>query len=263
VLGSRLFFPKRAQLHGRARGYQGRGLGAEFPVSLGRASPFARPAVVPTSGTRPCWHLVWGGMSIPAGRSLRAMLCFAAIPMLASCAGAGEYVWFSQLPPAQAQFAEYLIDTGDLVDVKVLSHEDMSVLKQKVRADGRISIPIIGDVEARGKRPSALRAEIEGRLKDYFVSPSVTIAVDETPMTVACLGEVSKPGAYPLEPGAGLAKALASAGGLSDYANRDRIFVVRQRPEAMRIRFTYEWVLRNENHAASFPLRAGDTVVVE
>jgi polysaccharide export outer membrane protein len=202
-------------------------------------------------------------MAIPARRALRALFCFAAISVLSSCAGAGEYVWFSQLPPAQAQFAEYLIDTGDLVDVRVLGHDDMSVLKQKVRADGRLSIPIIGDVEARGKRPSALRAEIEGRLKDYFVSPSVTIAVDETPMTIACLGEVGKAGAYPLEPGAGLARALALAGGLSDYANRDRIFVVRQRPTPMRIRFTYEWVLRNENHAASFPLRAGDVVVVE
>jgi polysaccharide export outer membrane protein len=149
------------------------------------------------------------------------------------------------------------------VDVRVLGHEDMGVLKQKVRADGRISVPIIGDVEAHGKRPSALRAEIEGRLKDYFVSPTVTVSVDETPVTIACLGEVSKPGVVPLEPGAGLGRALAQAGGLTDFAHRDRIFVVRQRPTAMRIRFTYEWVLHNEDHAAAFPLRAGDMVVVE
>jgi polysaccharide export outer membrane protein len=202
-------------------------------------------------------------MSIPARRVLRALLCVAMAGVLTSCAGAGEYVWFNQLPAAQAKPAEYLIDVGDLVDVRVLAHEDMSVLKQKVRADGRISVPIIGDVEARGRRPSALRGEIEGRLKDYLVSPSVTVSVDETPMTVAFLGEVGKPGAYPIEPGAGLGKALALAGGLSDYASRDRIFVVRQRPTPLRIRFNYEWVLRNENNAASFQLRAGDMVVVE
>jgi polysaccharide biosynthesis/export protein len=201
-------------------------------------------------------------MSISGRRTLRAILCFATIGTLPSCS-AGEYVWYNALPPAQAQSTDYLIDTGDLIDVRVLAHEDMSVLKQKVRADGRISLPIIGDVEARGKRPSALRAELEGRLKDYLVSPSVMVNVDAAPMTVTCLGEVGKPGVYPIEPGGGLARALALAGGLTDFASRSRIFLVRQRPTPMRIRFTYEWVVRNEEHAASFPLRSGDVVVVE
>jgi polysaccharide export outer membrane protein len=201
-------------------------------------------------------------MSISARRVLCAMLCFATIGVLASCS-AGEYVWFNELPQAQATPPDFLIDTGDVLDVRVLAHEDMSVLKQKVRADGRISIPIVGDVEVRGKRPSALRAELEARLKDYFVSPSVTISVDGAPMTIPCLGEVGKPGTYPLEPGAGLARALAAAGGLTDYANRSRVFVIRQKPTPMRIRFNYAWVLRNEDHAASFPLRPGDLVVAE
>jgi polysaccharide export outer membrane protein len=201
-------------------------------------------------------------MSISARRILCAMLCFATTGVLASCS-AGEYVWFNELPPAQATPPDFLIDTGDVLDVRVLAHEDMSVLKQKVRGDGRISIPIVGDVEVRGKRPGALRAELEGRLKDYFVSPSVTINVDAAPMTVTCLGEVGRPGAYPLDPGAGLARALAAAGGLTDFANRNRVFVVRQKPTPLRIRFNYEWVLRNEDHAASFPLRPGDLVVVE
>lgn len=201
-------------------------------------------------------------MSTPARRILRATLCFATVHLLTSCA-AGEYVWYTQLPAAQALSAEYLIDTGDLVDIRVLGHEDMTVLKQKVRADGRISFAIIGDMEARGKRPSALRSEIEARLKDYFISPNVTISVEERPVTIPCLGEVTKPGVVPLEPGAGLARVLAQAGGLTDFAHRDRIFVVRQRPTPMRIRFTYQWVLRDEDHAASFPLRAGDMIVVE
>jgi polysaccharide export outer membrane protein len=202
-------------------------------------------------------------MSTPARHLFRALLCLAVIPVLSACGASGEYVWYTELPRAEPQASEYLVDTGDVLDVRVLSHEDMNVLKQKVRADGRISLPIIGDVEARGKRPSALRAEIEGRLKDYFVSPTVTISVDQMPVTIACLGEVSKPGVVPLEPGAGLARVLAQAGGLTDYAHRDRIFVVRQRPKPLRIRFTYEGVLHNEGEAASFQLRPGDMVVVE
>jgi polysaccharide export outer membrane protein len=202
-------------------------------------------------------------MSTSARRILRTALVFAALLVLTSCGASGEYVWYTQLPPAQSQTSEYWIDTGDLVDIRVLAHEDMTVLKQKVRADGRISVPIIGDVEARGKRPSALRAEIEGRLKDYFVSPNVTIGIEERPVTIACLGEVSKPGVFPLEPGAGLARVLAQAGGLTDWAHRDRIFVVRQKPTPMRIRFTYQWILHNDDRAAAFPLRSGDMIVVE
>jgi polysaccharide export outer membrane protein len=202
-------------------------------------------------------------MSIAARRSVSATLCILLMRVSTGCAGPGEYVWYNELPPSQAQPGEYLIDTGDLLDVRVLAHEDMTVLKQKVRADGRISIPIVGDVEARGKRPGALRAEIEARLKDYFVSPSVTISVEEAPKTITCLGEVGKPGAYPLEPGAGLARALALAGGLTDFASRDRIFVIRQKPMPTRIRFTYAWVLRDEGRAAAFPLRPGDLIVVE
>jgi polysaccharide export outer membrane protein len=201
-------------------------------------------------------------MSIRARRILCAMVFFASSGVVASCS-AGEYIWYTQLPPTQAQPPDYLIDTGDSVDVRVLGHEDMGVLKQKVRADGRISLPLVGDVEARGKRPSALRAEIEGRLKDYLVSPSVTISVDAAPMTIICLGEVGKPGAVAMEPGGGLARALALSGGLTDFASRDRIFVVRQKPTPMRIRFNYQWVLRDQDHAASFPLRPGDLLVVE
>ena len=155
----------------------------------------------------------------------------------------------SPSPQADRQSLEYLIETGDLLDIKVLGHDDMAV-HQKVRGDGPISISIIGDVEARGKRPSGLRGGIEGRLKDYIVSPSVTVNVDDTPMTIACLGEFGKPGAFPVEAGANLAHAIALAGGLTDFAARDRIFVVRQQPTPMRIRFDYEWVLRNEGGAA-------------
>jgi polysaccharide export outer membrane protein len=202
-------------------------------------------------------------MSIAVRRSVSGMSCAAVIALLVSCAGPGAYVWYNELSPSQAQPGEYLVDTGDLVDVRVLAHEEMTVLKQKVRADGRISVPIVGDVEARGKRPSALRAEIEARLKDYFVSPSVMVSVEEATKTITCLGEVGKPGAYPLEPNTGLARGLALAGGLTDFASRDRIFVIRLKPTPMRIRFTYAWILRNQDLAAAFPLRPGDLIVVE
>jgi polysaccharide export outer membrane protein len=179
------------------------------------------------------------------------------------CAGRGEYVWFQRLPPTGALAPnEYFIGVGDTVSIRVLGHDEMS-LKQRVRSDGRIALLLIGDVEAKGKRPSALKAEIEARLKDYIVSPSVAVNVDDTsPVDVLVLGEVTKPGVVPLEPDPRLAHALATCGGLTDYASRDSIFVVRNEPR-MRIRFTYNAITRNESGAGDFSLRRGDIVEVE
>jgi polysaccharide biosynthesis/export protein len=180
------------------------------------------------------------------------------------CSSAGSYVWYSEVSPDQmAAPKELVIHVGDTVSLRVLGHDEMTI-KERVRSDGRIAVPLIGEIDAQGKRPSSLRSELEGRLKDYIVSPSVMLNVDEVqPITVVLLGEVGKQGAYLLDPYTGLAQALAVCGGLTEFAHKDRIFIVREQPRPMRIRFTYEAVSRDEGHAASFPLRNGDVVVAE
>ncbi|MGA3123179.1 MAG: polysaccharide biosynthesis/export family protein [Polyangiaceae bacterium] len=180
------------------------------------------------------------------------------------CAGPGAYVWFESLPPETGPAShEYLIGIGDIVSIHVFGHEEMT-LRQRVRSDGRVSVLLIGDVEAKGKHPSALKAELEGRLKDYFVSPSVVVNIEETPpLTVLLMGEVARPGAYSLDLDPRLAHALALGGGLTDYASRTSIFVVRSDPIPMRIRFRFESVYRNIGGAGEFQLHRGDLVEVE
>ncbi len=184
---------------------------------------------------------------------------------LAGCSGAGNYVWVNDLPPQPAAgSAEYVIASGDVLAVRVLGHDDLSNFKVRVREDGRIAMPILGEVNARGTRPSALRSEIEARLKDYVKEPSVSINVDESHATqVSVLGEVSRPGTYPIESGAGVAQALAGAGGVTEFADRDRIFVLRSGPHPLRVRFTYDALTHGDAPATAFVLRAGDIVVVE
>jgi polysaccharide biosynthesis/export protein len=196
-------------------------------------------------------------------RFLFVAALYAACPAgSAGCAGPGTYVWFSALPPEVAS-GEYLVNVGDMVNIRVLSHDEMTT-RVRVRADGRIALPIVGEVEARGKRPSALRSEIEARFKDYIVAPSVTLNIDETgPAHIAVLGEVVRAGVFPLEPNARLADALALSGGVTEYASRDRIFVVRTTPQPLRIRFTWEAVTRGQGQAAEFRLHPDDVVVVE
>lgn len=158
---------------------------------------------------------------------------------------------------------EYFIEVGDVVSIRVLGHDEMTV-KERVRPDGRVALLLIGEVAVAGKRPGSLRAELEGRLKDFIVSPSVVVNVDEArPPTVLLLGEVTRPGGYPLEDDLRLAHALALGGGLTEYASRSSIYVVRNRPTPIRIRFTYEAVSRNVGQAGDFQLHAGDIVEVE
>jgi polysaccharide export outer membrane protein len=178
------------------------------------------------------------------------------------CAAPGQFVWFSSLPATGANArGDYLINVGDTIDVRSI-HEEVSI-KEKVRVDGRIGIPLIGEVEARGKRPSALRAEIEGRLKDFYVAPGITVNVEEVQqMTVLVLGEVAHPGAFLVEQNVPLVHVLALGGGLTEYAARDSIYVIRQQAP-QRVRFTYQAILRNEGHAGDFPLHPGDLVEVE
>ncbi len=200
--------------------------------------------------------------------ALAALATLGALAALASgCAGAGNFVWVNDLPAAATAGAgaeaEYLIREGDVVSIRVLGQEPFST-KARVRSDGRVAFPAIGDVEVRGKRPTAVKGEIEARLKDYVVAANVTVTVEEfQPITVSVLGEVSRPGSYPLDVRATLAQVLATAGGLNEFASRDSIFVVRGGPQPLRVRFTYEDVSRGDARTASFPLRHGDLVVIE
>jgi len=182
------------------------------------------------------------------------------------CSGAGSFVWVSQLPADQtARPTEqgYVIRDGDVVSVRVFNQEALSA-RAKVRSDGRIAVPVLGDVDVRGRRPTALKGELEARLKDYVNAPSVTVSVEEfQPITVSVLGEVSKAGSFALDPRATVAQVLASAGGLTDFASKDRIFVMRAGPQPLRVRFTYEDISRGAPSSSGFALRDGDLVVVE
>jgi polysaccharide export outer membrane protein len=180
----------------------------------------------------------------------------------AACAGPGNYVWFTEVPREQRS-GDYLINAGDVLSVRVVGHEDM-MTKVRVRGDGGIAIPFIQrSIIARGKTPDGLSREIESDLAKFFNTPSVSVNVDETlPANISVLGEVPRPGVFPLQPNLGLSQALALSGGVTEFATRDRIFVLRVAPPE-RIRFTYEAVIRDEGGAGQFPLRPGDVVVVE
>jgi polysaccharide biosynthesis/export protein len=158
---------------------------------------------------------------------------------------------------------EYIITIGDMLAIQVFEQPNFSG-KMRVRTDGRITLPLVNDVEAAGKTPARLAADIESGLKSVVLNPKVTVVVEESkPLTISVLGEVAKPGTQPLERDAGVAQAIAAAGGLTNFAHKDRIFVVRSVPKPVRLHFTYQALTQKVGRASSFRLRPGDIIVVE
>lgn len=181
------------------------------------------------------------------------------------CAGAGQYVWYRELPSIEraAAAGDYVIGIGDELSIRVYEQDGLSS-DVKIRSDGKIALPLAGEVVAAGKRPAELSAELERLLKQFIVTPRVTVNVKTAqPITVTVMGEVGTVGVLTIDPPARLVDALARSGGLGEYAQSDRIFVLRQFPDFKRIRFTWDEILRNEGGSASFPLRTGDVVVVD
>jgi polysaccharide export outer membrane protein len=192
---------------------------------------------------------------------LSLLLLFAA----PACASAGQYVWFAELPKTEqgVDTGDYVIGVGDSVNIRVYEQEGLSG-EIKIRNDGKIGLPLAGEVVAAGKRPFDLSREIEQRLKEFIVSPRVVVNVTVAhPVSVTVVGEVGTVGTLTMDAPARLVDALAKSGGLNDFADTTKIFVLRQFPSFRRIRFKWEDIMRNEGGAATFPLRTGDVVVVE
>ena len=183
----------------------------------------------------------------------------------AACASPGQFVWYSELPKSDwgSLTGEYVIEVGDTINIRAYEQEAVST-SIKIRRDGRIALPLAGELVAAGKHPSQLAREIETRLKEFIVQPRVIVNVETSqPVTVTAVGEIAHVGSLTLEPPGQLIQALAQAGGPNDYADKTRVFVMRQFPTFQRIRFTYDAVLHNEGGAATFPLRTGDVIVIE
>jgi len=195
-------------------------------------------------------------------RSRAGLLAVLALAALAAGCRTTDtnFVWVDRFPEPPAE-AAYSIVPGDVLNVRVYNQDGMSA-KVKVRQDGMISLPFLNDLEAAGDTPAALAQRIQARLKDFLANPVVTVSLDEArPLEVSVVGEVLRPGLYRLEPGAGVLTALAAASGFSTFADRDRIFVVRN--GMTRVRFTYAALSQVREKAARFRLHPGDVVIVE
>jgi polysaccharide export outer membrane protein len=185
---------------------------------------------------------------------------------LGACRSSGQFIRVDDYqPPVEVANNGYVIRPGDILQVRVMGQDAVST-RAKVRPDGKISVPLLGDVLAAGTSPGELGRQVQEQLARFIVNPAVVVSLEEPrSMMISLVGEVAKVGSYPLEQGSGLIEALAAAGGPTQYATLDRIMVIRREPSGnrVRIRFDYEALLLLRGAAAPFRLQNGDVIVVE
>jgi polysaccharide export outer membrane protein len=158
----------------------------------------------------------------------------------------------------------YVIGTDDVLSINVWKEPEVS-RTVPVRSDGRISVPLAGEVQASGETPRQLEKDLAAKLRSFISNPEVTVMVTEVKsQRFNILGQVSRPGTYPLTNASNVLDAIAMAGGFRDFAKEKSIYVLRQSPDGgeSRLPFNYKEVIKGKNPAQNVRLQPRDTIVV-
>jgi polysaccharide export outer membrane protein len=158
----------------------------------------------------------------------------------------------------------YVIGEGDVLHISVWKEPDASVPNVVVRPDGKITMPILKEVQASGLTPAQLEMAITGQLTNFISAADVTVIVSGiNSKRVYVVGGVKKEGPITFTYRMTILQALSEAGGLTDYAKRKRIYVLRhENGRDYQLPFDYDAALRGERMELNIPLLPGDTLVV-
>ncbi len=158
----------------------------------------------------------------------------------------------------------FIIGNDDVLSVNVWKEPDISKIVP-VRSDGKISLPLAGEVQAAGRTPLNLEQDISEKLKSFISEPVVTVIVQQiNSQKINVLGMVAKPGSYPLTNAATVLDAISQAGGFRDFAKKKSIYVLRQGADGKQTKlpFNYKEVIKGQNPEQNVRLQPRDTVVV-
>ena len=157
----------------------------------------------------------------------------------------------------------YVIGADDLLSVRFWADTQLSA-EVVVRPDGKISLPLLDDVQAAGLTPEELNAALEKAASKYIAEPDATVIVREVrSRKVYVLGQVARPNQVPLNTDMNVLQVLTSVGGLLEYADKDNIVIIRvENGREQRFKFNYNDVVKGKNVQQNILLKPGDTVVV-
>jgi polysaccharide biosynthesis/export protein len=157
----------------------------------------------------------------------------------------------------------YVIGGQDVLDISVWKEAELTRVVP-VRPDGKISLPLLNDVQAAGLTPTQLAAQITDSLKKFVTNPQVTVIVTQiNSQRIYILGEVNRAGAYPLLPNMTVLQGLSSAGGFTQFANLKKIYMFRmENGKQVKYPFNYKDVISWKQPDENVVMKAGDTIVV-
>jgi polysaccharide biosynthesis/export protein len=160
-----------------------------------------------------------------------------------------------------ANATDYRLVIGDKLRIEVYKDAQVSQALQ-VRPDGKITLPLVGDIVAAGQTPAALRDSITASLKEFITNPVVTVIVVEAqPQTISVIGEVNTPGMHAIKADTSVLEALAMAGGFKDFANTKNIVIQRRTPTGVQtIKFNYKDAIKSDGKPMY--VQQGDVIIV-
>ena len=198
------------------------------------------------------------GATVPQPRRMvRPLLIFLIALLLIDSPRAGA-------EDAVAKQDTYRIGAGDVLEISVWKNEQLT-RTVTVRPDGMISLPLVDDIQATGLTPIELRDELVKRLAEFVPSAEVSVIVTQVrSFGISVIGSVTKPGYFDLKGPTTVLEALALAGGLTEFASRRGISVIRSESSGARkkLRFNYNKAISADDEGENFLLHPGDVVVV-
>jgi polysaccharide export outer membrane protein len=215
-----------------------------------------------------CRRGVWLGclavMSLRLGGALLAQTTPEAAAPAQNASSAKSSPDANSTTTPKAHDSSFLIGNDDVLAINVWKEPDIS-RSVPVRSDGKISLPLIGEVQATGRTPLQLEQEIAQQLKSYVAEPEVTVIVQQiNSQKFNILGMVNRPGSYAITNSATVLDAIALAGGFRDFAKQKGIYILRQNADGTQTRlpFNYKAVVKGQNPSQNVNLQPRDTIVV-
>jgi polysaccharide export outer membrane protein len=177
----------------------------------------------------------------------------------------------SQNTPSQAGASStkahddsFVIGNDDHLAISVWKEPDLT-RSIPVRSDGKISLPLVGEIQATGKTPLQLELEIANRLRSYITVPEVTVIVEQiNSKKFNIMGMVGRPGSFPLTLSTTVVDAIAAAGGFRDFAKKKGVYILRQNPDGTqtRLNFNYNDFIKGKNLSQNVKIEPRDTIIV-
>lgn len=157
----------------------------------------------------------------------------------------------------------FIIGNDDVLAISVWKEPELTKAVP-VRSDGKISLPLVGELQATGRTPLQLERDISEKLKNFITTPEVTVIVEKVnSRKFNMLGEVNKPGEYPLTTSTTIMDAIAMAGGFKDFAKKSGVYILRKGPDGResRINFNYKDFIKGKNPGQNIRLEPNDTII--